>query len=228
MMIKAVATATTACGVTVAASGPSSKTASNVDVNGNRSIAAHIAPMPLAIAGARLAPGNALIAMPMAAPMKIEGKTGPPRNALSESAYAKPLQSRTKIIKPTEYSVACPTKLGNASWPENSTSLKLRPEMSWYAMAIRPMSRPNAAVTSTRLMCTIGRSRSASERISHPKPAPIAPMTTAHAKDGNVGSVSGGTDCRASEKVPRPVQLPSPTKTNAPIPEASRPGSTTG
>ena len=36
----------------------------------------------------------------------------------------------------------------------------------------------------------------------------------------------GGTDCKASEKVPRPVQLPSPTKTSAPIPEASRPGKT--
>ena len=86
MMMKAVATATTACGVTVAASGPRSKTASSVAVNGNRSIAAHIAPMPLAIAAARLAPGNALIAIPIAAPMKIEGKTGPPRNALSDNA----------------------------------------------------------------------------------------------------------------------------------------------
>ncbi len=42
-----------------------------------------------------------------------------------------------------------------------------------------------------------------------------------------VGWTPGGTVVSASEKVPRPVQASSPTKTSAPMPEASRPGSAT-
>jgi hypothetical protein len=96
--------------------------------------------------------------------------------------------------------------------------------MPW---AIRPMRRPSPAVTSSRFRCTIGRSHSASERITHPRRAPITPITKAHAKLANVGDSAGGTECRTSEKVPRPVHWPRPTKTNAPMPEASRPGNIT-
>jgi hypothetical protein len=42
-----------------------------------------------------------------------------------------------------------------------------------------------------------------------------------------VGSTAGGTDVRASEKSPRPVQLFRPMKTSAPMPEARSPGSAT-
>ncbi len=42
-----------------------------------------------------------------------------------------------------------------------------------------------------------------------------------------VGWTPGGTVVSASENVPRPVQASSPTKTSAPMPEASRPGSAT-
>ena len=59
--------------------------ASSVEVNGSRSMAVHMAPMPMPIAGARSMPGSPVAAMPSTAPMNIEGKTGPPRNALSES-----------------------------------------------------------------------------------------------------------------------------------------------
>ena len=52
-------------------------------------------------------------------------------------------------------------------------------------------------------------------------------MTTAQAKVANVGGTAAGTEVSASEKLPRPVQLSRPTKTNAPTPEASRPGSAT-
>ena len=52
-------------------------------------------------------------------------------------------------------------------------------------------------------------------------------MTSAQARVANVGGTAGGTDGSASEKVPRPVQLSRPTKTSAPMPEASRPGSAT-
>jgi hypothetical protein len=61
-----------------------SMVASRVALSGNRNMAAHIAPMHAPIAGARLMPGNPLAATPRAAPMNIEGKTGPPRKALSE------------------------------------------------------------------------------------------------------------------------------------------------
>jgi hypothetical protein len=52
-------------------------------------------------------------------------------------------------------------------------------------------------------------------------------MTSAHPIVANVGGTPGGTDGSASEKVPRPVHLSRPTKTSAPMPEASRPGSAT-
>ena len=52
-------------------------------------------------------------------------------------------------------------------------------------------------------------------------------MASAQTRVANVGGTAGGTDVSASEKLPRPVQLSRPTKTNAPIPEASRPGSAT-
>ena len=71
-------------GVTDSPSAPSNRVASSVEVSGSRSIAAHIAPMPMPMAGARSIPGSPLTAMPSAAPMNIAGKTGPPRKALSD------------------------------------------------------------------------------------------------------------------------------------------------
>ena len=64
-------------------------------------------------------------------------------------------------------------------------------------------------------------------RISQASSAATAPIASAQAIVATVGSTAGGTDVRASEKVPRPVQLSRPTKTRAPIPEARRPGSAT-
>ena len=52
-------------------------------------------------------------------------------------------------------------------------------------------------------------------------------MTSAHAMVATVGFTAGGTVGSASEKVPSPVQLSRPTKTSAPMPEASSPGSAT-
>ena len=49
----------------------------------------------------------------------------------------------------------------------------------------------------------------------------------AHSRVARVGSTPGGTVVRASEKVPRPVQLSRPRKTRAPMPEASSPGRAT-
>ncbi len=94
-------------------------------------------------------------------------------------------------------------------------------------MAVRPITRPSAAVTNTRFLCTIGRRDSPSQRINHPSSAPTAPITSAHPRVPNVGGTPGGTDDRASEKVPSPVQLSRPIKTSAPNPEASRPGNAT-
>jgi len=52
-------------------------------------------------------------------------------------------------------------------------------------------------------------------------------MAKAQPMVANVGVTAGGTVVRASEKLPRPVQLSKPMKTSAPMPEASRPGSAT-
>ena len=94
-------------------------------------------------------------------------------------------------------------------------------------MAVRPMSRPRTVVTSTRPRCTTGRSDSPIHRMHQPSNAPPAPATTAQAMVATVGSTAGGTEVRAREKLPRPVQLSSPTKTSAPMPEASSPGRAT-
>ena len=77
-------TATITCGVTTTPSLPIKMTASRVAVSGSRSIAQLIAPMPMAIAGARSMPGSPLAPMPTAPPMNRAGKTGPPRKALSD------------------------------------------------------------------------------------------------------------------------------------------------
>ena len=89
------------------------------------------------------------------------------------------------------------------------------------------MSSPRTAVTNTRFRCTTGRSDSPIQRIPQPSNAPAAPMARAQAMVATVGSAAGGTVVRASEKSPRPVQLFRPTKTSAPTPEASSPGSAT-
>ena len=57
-MTNATTTATTTSGVTETPSAPSNRVASNVEVNGSRNIGAHMAPMPMPIAGARLMPGK--------------------------------------------------------------------------------------------------------------------------------------------------------------------------
>ena len=87
LMTKATATATTTCGVTATPSTPIKTTARSVEVNGSRNMAAHMAPMPMPIPAAKFMPGNALAAIPSAAPMNIDGKTGPPRNAPREPVH---------------------------------------------------------------------------------------------------------------------------------------------
>src|SRR4051794_9708500 len=94
-------------------------------------------------------------------------------------------------------------------------------------MAVQPITRPKAAVTSTRFRCTTGLRDSPNHRMAQPTQAPAAPIPRAYAIVATVGSTLGGTVVRDSENSPRPVQLLRPTKTSAPIPDASRPGSAT-
>ena len=63
--------------------------------------------------------------------------------------------------------------------------------------------------------------------MSQPSSAQATPIGSAHSMVAMVGSVAGGTDVSASEKLPSPVQLFMPTKTSAPMPDASSPGSAT-
>src|SRR3954453_511099 len=102
VITNATTTATTTCGVTDTPSVPSNRVANSTEVRGRRNIAALIAPMPMATAGARLIPGNPAAAVPRTAPTNMAGNTGPPRNALSETPYANDLQTASRISTPTE------------------------------------------------------------------------------------------------------------------------------
>ena len=82
-------------------------------------------------------------------------------------------------------------------------------------------------VTTTRFAWTSGRTESPTQRIAHPMRAPAAPIGSAQRSVAMVGATSGGTEVRARENVPRPVQLSRPMKTRAPIPEARSPGRAT-
>src|SRR5690348_4626447 len=75
----ATTTATITSGIDCTPSCPSSNVASITEVSGRVSIDAHIAPMPMATAGTMLIPGSCAAAIPPAAPMNIDGNTGPPR-----------------------------------------------------------------------------------------------------------------------------------------------------
>ena len=85
-MTYATTTATITSGIAASPSEASSSVASSVEVSGSASITVDIAPMPIATAGTSSSPGRCDAAMPPAAPMNIAGNTGPPRNALSDSA----------------------------------------------------------------------------------------------------------------------------------------------
>ena len=98
----ATTTATMTSGVICSPSLPSSRVASRTEVSGSRSIAQHIAPMPMPIAGARLMPGSPLIAMPSTAPTNMAGNTGPPRKALSDRPYASILHRPSTTSVATE------------------------------------------------------------------------------------------------------------------------------
>ena len=51
---------------------------------GSLSITVHMAPIPMATPGTRDMPGRWDAAIPAAAPMNIDGKTGPPRKLDSD------------------------------------------------------------------------------------------------------------------------------------------------
>src|SRR6185312_1689928 len=82
----ATTTATITTGITLRPSVPSNTVASSVEVSGRPSIAADIAPMPMATPGTSERPGRSEAAMPAAAPMNSAGNTGPPRKLDSDRA----------------------------------------------------------------------------------------------------------------------------------------------
>ena len=63
-----------------------SSVASKVEVIGSRSITVHMAPIPMATPGTNDSPGRWEAATPAAAPMNIDGNTGPPRKLDSDTA----------------------------------------------------------------------------------------------------------------------------------------------
>jgi hypothetical protein len=83
--MKATRTETMTSGVAAMPSEPSSKTASNAPLSGSRSMAAIIAPMPMPMAATAGRPGRCPSATPAAAPRKMLGKIGPPRNVGSDT-----------------------------------------------------------------------------------------------------------------------------------------------
>ena len=61
------------------------RVASSVAVMGSLSMTVHMAPIPMATPGTSDMPGRCDAAIPAAAPMNIDGNTGPPRKLESES-----------------------------------------------------------------------------------------------------------------------------------------------
>ena len=80
----------------------------------------------------------------------------------------------------------------------------------------------------TRFEVYDGTNDNPTHRIAHPSSAATAPTTRAQAIRAIVGSTLGGTEVRASENVPRLVQLSRPMKTRAPTPDASSPAGRPG
>lgn len=72
-------------GMTASPSEASRRVASSTEVSGSVSMTALIAPMPIAAPATAGSPGRCENAMPIAAPMYIAGKIGPPRKALSDT-----------------------------------------------------------------------------------------------------------------------------------------------
>jgi len=88
-------------GVTAKLSDESNSTASSTAVSGSRSIPTTMAPMPIATAGTSGSPGRCDSATPPAAPMKIDGKIGPPRKLLSETLYPTALHIKSSSTAPS-------------------------------------------------------------------------------------------------------------------------------
>ncbi len=71
-------------GMTASPSLYSNRVANSVEVNGSLSITVHMAPIPMATPGTSDRPGRWDAATPPAAPMNMDGNTGPPRKLESE------------------------------------------------------------------------------------------------------------------------------------------------
>ncbi len=80
---KETATETITSGIASRPLDSSSSVASSTEVMGSRSMAAVIAPMPMAAPAIKPRPGRCESAIPPTAPMNIAGKIGPPRNELN-------------------------------------------------------------------------------------------------------------------------------------------------
>src|SRR6476659_9550972 len=109
-------------GIKVTASPRSSSDGSRTETRGRPSIDTDIAPMPMPTQAIIERPGSWESRMPSAAPMNMPGNTGPPRKLLSERLYATLLQVRSMIKAPVDHDDALSTRVGMASWPENSTN----------------------------------------------------------------------------------------------------------
>ena len=175
-------TATITSGVTETPSAPSSSTARRVDVRGNRSMATHMAPMPIAIAGAVLMPGSPAITMPSTAPTSMAGKIGPPRKALSESPYIAILQHAEQhqgghgVVRDVRHQLgqgvlAGEQHLGGAVVGDQLVDHRHDADDQ----------RREPSVTRTRFRWTTGRSDSPTHRIAQPSSAATAPTTRAQA-----------------------------------------------
>ncbi len=89
------------------------------------------------------------------------------------------------------------------------------------------MIMPTTGVSRSIRRSTCGRSRRASRWMAVPTMAAASPMTRAQPNSAMSGRAKWGRPGTARENVPSPVSASRPTKTRAPTPEASRPGSRT-
>src|SRR5664280_2194954 len=96
--------------------------ANSVAVMGSLSMTVAMAPMPMATAGTSESPGRWAAATPMAAPMNMDGNTGPPRKPESESPYATDLQATRSTSAPTVQAEGWRTSPGRADCPDSSST----------------------------------------------------------------------------------------------------------
>ncbi len=224
-MTKAVTDATISSGTTSVAEPPSRTAASTALVSGSRVWAAPAAARPVARPAAVPKPGRPAHAMPRAAPIRIAGKIGPPRILPSAMPQASALHTTSAISAPTGQDCGSAASAPRVAWPDSAASSGERPVSSAYAEMLTPTATAHSTVRRAVRRAVKAAVRWPTHWAATHTTATAAATGTPHRKSPASGRPTGGSE--GSDRAPMlsPVQCPKPMKTRAPIPLASRHGS---